>query len=152
MGFLGRFSKVKFDILALLITLLLFSKAFWKVCPYGANFRCPEVQLRNWFQRRAGSAPRWGTGELGHPSRRHGGAAAKRRRWFPVCCFPGHCTGGVGKFYPSAISHVRRKCRNSPLEMLTHYFYQGRKKKRLKPLWMPPPRQKEQIKTGRLFS
>jgi len=51
MGFLGRFSKVKFDILALLITLLLFSKTFWKACPSGANFRYPEVQPLNSFQR-----------------------------------------------------------------------------------------------------
>lgn len=79
MGFLGRFSKVKFDILALLITSLVFSKTFWKVCPYGANFRYPKVQLHNSFQRRAGSAPRWHTGELGHPSRRHDDAAAKLR-------------------------------------------------------------------------
>lgn len=118
MGFLGRFSKVKFDILALLITLLLFSKTFWKVCPSGANFRYPEVQLHNSFQHRAGSAPR--TEELGHD-----GAAAKLQHWFPVCCLPGHCTGWAGKFYLSAISNIHRKCINSPLEMLTHDFYRG---------------------------
>lgn len=99
MGFLGRFSKVQFDVLALLIMLLLFSKAFWKVCPYGPNFRYPEVQLRNSFQRRAGSAPRCCTGELGHRFHRHDDAAAELQHWFPVCRLPGHCTGRGGETF-----------------------------------------------------
>lgn len=32
---------------------------------------------------------------------------------------------GGRKFYPSALSHVRRKCMKSPLELLTHEFYRG---------------------------
>lgn len=73
MGFLGRLSKVNFDILALLRASLLFSKTFLVACPYGANFRYPEVQLLNWFQLCAGS---WGSG---HPwgSGHHDLAAAK---------------------------------------------------------------------------
>lgn len=97
MGFLGRLSKVNFDILALLRALLLFSKTFLVACPYGANFRYPRYSCLT------GSSSVLDPGALGTP-----GVLGTTtwllpnsiQPWIPACRIPRHTGGGISPFCP----------------------------------------------------